>query len=174
MPFIPDSGWGILYASMLFVCCCVAMRGGNDGTRWIASALVVHWITMRAIDVYDHNNMILWMQQDALFMALFIVIASFRRSKTASILSGIFFIGLLMDQMAFANQPPFAVSAAAGEFIGYCAMFIMAGASNGIGKFNRVRHPRLHYMHTPVVHFRSHSEDNAPIHLGHHKKDVQN
>jgi hypothetical protein len=139
MPFIPDSVFGIAYATVLAVCVLIALRGGRDGTRIVALGMVAHWLTMRWIVTIDKDSLLMWMAQDCAMIIVFSCMSVRFKSRTSLLIAGVFFLGLLVDQYSFITEKPFEKSAPAGEAIGYLAMLLMAWRSNGLSGGRRIR-----------------------------------
>lgn len=128
MPFFPDSIYGLAYLGALLVFGAITLLGSNKSARTILAILSVQWLTTRLIDVYDHDNFILWLIQDyAVFTALLLC----RGGKPALACAFLQLIVGLFDSYSFAFDGTFEGAAAVAETIGYLSMAIMAGGAHG-------------------------------------------
>lgn len=132
MPFFPDTIYGLVYLGALIAFGIVTWLGPNREARRILALLVLHWLTTRTIDWYDHSNFALWIAQDVLMLLALLVIC---RSLAGRAIAGLFFFVLAFDNYSLVMGGSFEGAAAVAETVGYISMLIMAGsAHDGRGK----------------------------------------
>lgn len=128
MPFIPDTVYGIAYVLVLIAAGAITLLGQNTDARRILWVLIAHWLTTRAIDVYDHTNFLLWIAQDC---AVFLAMLFYCRGIAGRACAALFFIVLSFDNYSYLTSGTFEGAAAVAETVGYLAMIIMAGGAYG-------------------------------------------
>ena len=134
MPLIPDSIFGIAYATGLLLACAVAWYRG--ASRSLIYVMVLHWVGMRIIDATDHTNNALWVAHD---IAMVGAVLYFCRGLSSKAIAVLFFVLLQFDLYSLLHYglrmpvDAFDTTASVGEAIGYLAMILLAGAKNADG-----------------------------------------
>lgn len=128
MPFFPDTIYGLVYLAALILFGFITWFGPNKKARRILAVLVVHWVTLRTIDWYDHDNFILWLVHDYVF---FFALLFCGGGLAARACSALFLVMVAFDSYSLLFGGSFEGAAAVAEGIGYLAMLIMAGSAHG-------------------------------------------
>lgn len=127
MPFIPDTIYGIAYLTALIVSGALTLLGSSSDAKRILLVLTIHWLTTRAIDVYDHTNFYLWIVQD---YAVFFAMLFYCRGIAGRACAALFFVVLSFDFYSLMYGGSFEGAAAVAETVGYFSMLIMAGGAH--------------------------------------------
>jgi len=132
MPFIPDTLYGAAYAMVgawAFGTAFASMRPGNLA---VAIVMLVHWVTMRGLDVYGHNNPGLWVLHDVATVICLAVLGWTIHSRLAFACAAVFFAVMLFDQWWWLFSGSFDANSAVAEAGGYLVFAMITGASIGI------------------------------------------
>ena len=135
MPFFPDSAWGLAYLAGLLLSVVATWAWPSPEGRRVALLMVLHWMTLRAIDATAPQSPLTWVCHD---MALILLLALWGRCRLAYAIAAVFLPVTLLDQVWLVWGASSEANAAAAEAAGYLAFIMMMGAAYG-GTGNRSR-----------------------------------
>lgn len=143
MPFFPDSAWGLAYLAGLLLSVVATWAWPSPEGRRVALLMVLHWMTLRAIDVTAPQSPLAWVCHD---MALILLLALWGRCRLAYAVAAVFLPVTLLDQVWLVWGSTFEANAAAAEAAGYLAFIMMMGAAyggtgTGFRRMGRSPHP---------------------------------
>lgn len=127
MPFIPATGWGLAYLAGLCLMGLVVAQRPHPEARRVALILAVHWVTLRMVNVIDHDNPLAWVMHDA---GLVLALVAFGRCRLAYAVAAVFVPVMILDQVWLFWGSSFAANAAVAEAAGYISMIMTMGTAH--------------------------------------------